>query len=112
MLIIKNFIFCLIAVVSVPVMAAPGDWMPDARKIAQVVVEGPDTGGALIIIEGGVQQDFIPPACNSPYNTIYLNNDKGRAVYSMALSAYLAGKPVKLALSCTGGRPLVTHISF
>jgi hypothetical protein len=112
MSVLRSFFVLVIAVVAVPVMAVPGDWMPEAKKIAQIVVEGADTGGALIVIEGGVQPESIPPACNSQYNTIYLNTDKGKAVYSMALSAYLAGKPVKLALSCTGGRPLITHILF
>ncbi len=106
-----NFMVFLCATAA-PAIAVPGDWMPEARKIAQLIVEGNDMGSALIVIEGGVHQDFIPPACNSQYNTVYLNTDKGKAIYSTALSAYLAGKPVKLALSCTGGRPLVTHILF
>jgi hypothetical protein len=91
-------------------LAAPGAWMPQARMIESIVVEGDAGGTALLIISGGVPEDFIPPACNSIYNTLDLSTSKGRGQLAVALSAYMAGKPVRLALSCIGSRPLVTHI--
>lgn len=91
-------------------MAAPGDFMPEARLIENIVVEGDPGGKALLIIKGGVPSDFIPSACNSPYNTLDLSTTKGRGLLAVALSAYSLGKPVKLALQCIGDRPLVTHI--
>lgn len=91
-------------------MAAPGAWMPQARMIENIIVEGDAGGTALLIISGGVPEDFIPPACNSIYNTLDLSTSKGRGQLAVALSAYMAGRPVKLALSCIGSRPLVTHI--
>ncbi|USD95801.1 hypothetical protein CTT30_06765 [Vibrio coralliilyticus] len=99
---------------SVSTSANPGSWMPTAKKISSIIVEGDENGRALIIIEGGVPSEFIPSECrtgsDSTYNTVFLNTHKGRGIYSMALTAYSAGKPVKLALSCTGSRPLITHI--
>lgn len=90
--------------------------MPEGKKISEIFIEGPDTGKALIVIEGGVPSAYIPPECNSgsdaSYNTVYLNTEKGRSIYSLALAAYMGGKPVKLALSCTANRPLITHIRF
>jgi hypothetical protein len=91
-------------------LAVPGAWMPQARMIESIVVEGDAGGTALLIISGGVPEDFIPPACNSGYNTLDLSTSKGRGQLALALSAYMAGKPVRLALSCIGSRPLVTHI--
>lgn len=96
--------------------ANPGAWMPAAKKISSIIVEGNDNGLALIIIEGGVPSEYIPAECraggDSAYNTAYLNTSKGRGIYSMALAAYIAGKPVRLALSCAGNRPLITHIQL
>ena len=96
------------------VSANAGGWMPLSKKIQSIVVEGDDNGQALILIEGGVPSEYIPSACrngtNSTYNTVFLNTDKGRGVYSMALTALSTGRKVKLALSCIGNRPLITHI--
>jgi len=110
-------IIVLIAITfSFSVYANPGSWMPESKKISEIIVEGGDSGVALILIEGGVPPAYIPPECssggNGTYNTIYLNTDKGKGMYSLALAAYMGGKPVKLALSCIGGRPLITHIRF
>ena len=91
-------------------MAVPGAWMPQARMIENIIVEGDAGGTALVVISGGVPEDFIPPACNSIYNTLDLSTSKGRGQLAVALSAYMAGRPVKLALACIGSRPLVTHI--
>lgn len=86
--------------------------MPQARMIENIIVEGDAGGTALLVISGGVPEDFIPPACNAIYNTQDLSTSKGRGQLALALSAYMAGKPVRLALSCIGSRPLVTHISL
>jgi hypothetical protein len=103
-------------ILSFPLHANPGAWMPEAKKIAEIVVEGGDSGVALILIEGGVPLAYIPPECSSGssgnYNTIYLNTDKGRSMYSLALAAYMGGKSVRLSLSCTDARPLITRIRF
>jgi hypothetical protein len=93
-------------------MSAPGEWMPDALLIENIIVEGDTAGKAIIIIKGGVPTAYIPSACNSPYNTIDLSTTKGRSQLAVALSAYASGKPVKLALQCIGDRPLVSHIMF
>ena len=98
------------------VFSNPGSWMPVAKNISSIIVEGDDNGSALIIIKGGVPAEYIPADCsvggNGKYNTAPLNTDKGRGIYSMALAAYMAGKPVKLALSCIGARPLITNIQL
>ncbi|HEY6528113.1 MAG TPA: hypothetical protein VIZ65_05425 [Cellvibrionaceae bacterium] len=116
MKVLKQIIFGLSISCAVPALSAPGEWMPAPKKIASIIVEGSDSGSATILIEGGVPTDYIPSGCNTGgdniYNTIPLNTDKGKAVYSLALAAYLAGKPVKLALMCVGTRPLITHITF
>lgn len=96
------------------VHANPGSWMPTAKSISSIIIEGNDDGKALILIEEGVPSEYIPSECrnggNSIYNTIPLNTDKGRGMYSLALAAYASGKKIKLALSCAGNRPLITHI--
>lgn len=93
----------------------PGSWTPSYQKISGIMVEGPEENGrAIILIEGGVPNNYVPDGCNDgtmgTYNTVYLNTEKGRAIYSMALAAYLSEKSVKLALDCAGARPLITHI--
>ena len=113
---------CLLAALitiafSLSAYSNPGTWMPEPKKISQIIVEdGGADGSALIIIDGGVPPAYIPAGCgsggNSVYNTVYLNTDKGKSMYALALAAYMGGKPVKLALSCTGARPLITHILF
>ncbi|AZN35140.1 hypothetical protein [Iodobacter ciconiae] len=90
--------------------AAPGQWMPEARLIENIIVEGDVGGKALIVIQGGVPADYIPAGCNSPYNTLDLSISKGRAQLAIALTAYSTARPVKLALQCIGERPLITHI--
>lgn len=94
--------------------AAPGSWMPTGKNISGIIVEGDDNGRALVLIEGGVPSSHIPSSCNqggnSVYNTIPLNTEKGKGMYSMALAAFASGKKVKLALTCSGNRPLITHI--
>lgn len=109
---VRSPVSLLLALLWLPLnsMAVPGAWMPEARMIANVIVEGDAGGTALLVISGGVPADFIPPACNSIYNTLDLSTSKGRGQFVVALSAYMAGRPVKLALSCIGSRPLVTHI--
>ena len=84
--------------------------MPQARLIESIVVEGDAGGTALPIISGGVPEDFIPPACNSIDNTLDLNTSKGCGQLAVALSVYMAGRPVRLAFSCIGSRPVVTHV--
>ncbi|MDX1303038.1 hypothetical protein [Photobacterium sp.] len=108
---LKKYYFILFAFCSFHVTAQPGHWMPTAKKISGIVVEGIETSGkALIIIDEGVPDRFIPAECKSPYNTVDLTTEKGRGILSVALSARMADKPVKLALSCIGARPLITHI--
>jgi hypothetical protein len=92
------------------VLSEPGYWMPEARLIQNIIVEGGPGGFALLVIQGGVQPDFIPPSCNSPYNMIDLSTSKGKGTLSIALTAYSTGKPVRLALQCIGDRPLISHI--
>ena len=96
--------------------SSPGAWMPEAKQIIEIIVEGNDDGRALIVIDGNVPSGYVPPECNTggnrAYNTVHLNTDKGKAIYSLALSAYMGGKPIKLAVTCTGTRPLITHIKF
>jgi hypothetical protein len=102
----------LLALMTMPLMtaAAPGEWMPEARAIENIIVEGDSGGKAVIIIQGGVPPAYIPSACNSPYNTLDLSTTKGRGQLAVALSAYASGRPVKLALQCIGDRPLIGHI--
>lgn len=92
--------------------AAPGEFMPEARPIQSIIVEGDSGGNAVVIIQGGVPVDYIPAGCNSPYNMLDLSTSKGRGQLAVALSAYSLGKPVRLALQCIGDRPLVSHILF
>ena len=107
----KKTIILIFLFVSMQAYSVPGGWMPTKQKIAEIIVEGNELDGkALIIIEGGVPSDFIPSECNSPYNTVNLTSEKGRAILSIALAAYMSGKPVALALSCIGPRPLITNI--
>jgi hypothetical protein len=107
----KNIFLVLIALLSFQALSNGGSWMPTAKKISGIVVEGGETNGtALIIIDGGVPDDFIPSECKSPYNTIDLTTEKGRGILSVALSARMSDKPVKLALTCKGNRPFITHI--
>jgi len=107
----KLSLLIVCSVVSSQLLSAPGAWMPTAKKISGIVIEGSDISGtALIIIEGGVQPDYIPTECNSKYNTVDLTTEKGRGILSMALSARMSDKPVKLALACKGNRPFITHI--
>lgn len=93
--------------------ANPGSWIPEKRKILEVIVEGGEGGEAIIYFEGGLPAAYIPSSCSaSPNNTVYLNNDRGRSIYSLVLAAYLAGKPVTIALSCNGSIPVINHIRF
>lgn len=113
---VKIYLGVVLLGLTFSVTANPGSWMPTAKKISEIIVEGGDGGQAAIVIEGGVPATHLPEECrdggNGTYNTIYLNTDKGKSIYSLALAAYLAGKPVKLALACTGSRPLITHVRF
>ncbi len=96
-----------------PCLANPGSWMPEYQKISNIIVEGGNSGSsALIIVEGGVPSAFIPDACDSPYNKADLTTEHGRSVYTAALSAHVSGKPVKMALACSGSRPFITHIKI
>ncbi len=93
--------------------ANPGSWTPEYQNISNIIVEGGNTGSsALIIMESGVPSAYIPDACNSPYNKADLTTEHGRSVYTAALAAYMSGKPVKLALACSGTRPFITHIKI
>lgn len=95
------------------ISATPGDWMPEAKIIESIIVHpGPVNAEALIVIEGGVPASHIPSECNAPHNTVDLTTEHGKSVFSIALAARLAEKPVRLALSCTdnGNRPLITSI--
>lgn len=98
--------------VSISVNASAGTWMPAAKKIQHVLIDG-DT--AIVVIEGGVPSASIPGDCNSGYNTVLLTSDHGKAILSIALAARLSGQPVKLALSCDSSvsvRPFITHIQL
>ena len=70
----------LIPLISV---ANPGAWMPEAKNIDSIIIEGDDNGRALLVIEGGVPSSYIPEACrvgaNSRFNTIF-NTPKGKAL--------------------------------
>jgi hypothetical protein len=90
--------------------SSPGSWTPTGQLISGIIVEGNQDGSALVLIDGGVPTSHIPTSCVSPYNTIPLNTDKGRAMYSLSLAAQMSGKKVKLVLTCSGSRPLITHI--
>ncbi|MCW8825525.1 MAG: hypothetical protein OQK78_03780 [Gammaproteobacteria bacterium] len=108
---IKKILFLIVISISTQVTATPGNWMPVAKNISGIIIEGGENSGvATILIEGGVQAEYIPSDCNTPYNTADLTTEKGRGILSVALSARLSNMPVKLALSCIGGRPLITHI--
>ncbi|WP_196158985.1 hypothetical protein [Reinekea sp. G2M2-21] len=93
---------------------APGSWMPTAKPISDIIIDFDNSGKVLVLISGGVPGDYLPSGCQNKYNTLLLDSEKGQAMYAMALSAYMAGKPVKLVLSpnCDGGRPLITHMWF
>lgn len=101
---------------SVSAAAAPGGWTPVAKPISDIIIDSSDSGRVLVMISGGVPKDYLPSACsegvNSQYNTINLETEKGKAMYAMALAAYVSAKPIKLALSCIGPRPLITHLWF
>lgn len=104
------FVLCVFGV-SFQSYSAPGGWAPTYQNISEIIIEGNELDGkAFIVIEGGVPSDYIPPECNSPYNTVNLTSEKGRGILSLALAAYMGGKPVRVALSCAGSRPLVTNI--
>lgn len=96
--------------------ASPGAWMPEAKNIVEIIVEGGDDGKALIVIDGNVPSDYVPSECNTggnrAYNTVHLDTDKGKGMYALALAAYMSGKPIKLAVTCSGTRPLITHVRF
>ncbi|TQV69647.1 hypothetical protein FKG94_22910 [Exilibacterium tricleocarpae] len=95
------------------ISAAPGELMPVAKKIDSIMIQaGAVNPEALIVIEGGVPVTHIPSECNAPHNTVDLTTEHGKSVFSMALAARLAEKPVRLALSCTsnGDRPLIKNI--
>ncbi len=81
----------------------PGSWTP-YQKIASLIVEN---GMGIIVVEGGVPNNYVPPECNQQYNQVDLATDHGRAIYSMALAARLAGQPISMALGCFNGRPLI-----
>jgi hypothetical protein len=114
----KKVFFCSVGVLALAMpsvlFANPGTWTPVPKKISGIIVEGTDSGNALVLIEGGVPPEYIPSECrsggNAAYNTIPLNTDKGRGMYSLALAAYFAQKPILLAVQCAGTRPLITHM--
>ena len=95
-------------------IAAEGGWMSGAKPISEIIVEGNDNGQALIVLgDGGVADEYIPSGCKgSPYNIVVLHTDKGKGMYSLLLSAYLASKPVRFAVGCSGSRPLITNVRF
>lgn len=106
----KKILITCLTVFSVQVFS--DGWMPTAKTIKEIIIEGSETSGtALIVIEGGVPADNIPSECNSAYNTVDLTTEKGRAILSIALAARISDKPVRLALTtCKGTRPLISHI--
>lgn len=109
-----KFIVLLLTAFPVLLHANPGSWTPVYQNISEIFIEGSESeGSALIVLEGGVPSSHIPSDCNSKYNTVFLSNDKGRSIYSMALAAYMSGKTIKVALACTSSRPsrpLITNI--
>jgi hypothetical protein len=109
---VAAFLFCA----ALNVHANPGAWMPEAKAIIEIHVEGSDDGKALIVIDGNVPADYVPSGCNSggnrAFNVVHLNTDKGKGIYSLALTAYMGGKPVNMAVTCEGTRPLITNIKF
>jgi len=104
----------LIASLASTSLANPGSWMPEPQLITSIIVEGDDNGRALIMLDGGAPIEYIPISCRSAgeryYNTLFLNTDKGRGMYALALAAFSSGRKIKLALSCSGSRPLITHM--
>ena len=113
----KKVLFSLLlSTVTCLSFASPGSWMTTGKTIKNIIVDDVAEGIVLVTLEGDVPSEFIPEACRdgsaSIYNTIELSTEKGQAMYSMALAAYMAGKPVKLALSCIGTRPLITHMQL
>jgi hypothetical protein len=100
------FLACVFGLLSFNASALPGSWTP-YQPIATIIIEN---GIALILTQGGVPAAFIPPACNQIYNQAVLSTEHGKAVYTLALAAYLANKPVSLALGCNGSRPSIDLI--
>lgn len=103
----KTIICFLFFIFSTAASATPGSWTPAFQYIESIIVE---EGTALIIIKDGIPSGYIPTECNSPYNQADLGTEHGRALYSMALSAKLSHKPIKMALHCLGSRPRITHM--
>ncbi len=111
----KLYKYLFLSIICLPMycFSNPGSWTPSYQKIANILVEGGNTGSsALIVIEGGVPSTHIPSACNSGYNTADLTTEHGRSIYTLALAAYMSGKPVKMALACAGSRPFITHLKI
>jgi hypothetical protein len=90
--------------------------MLEPKPITRIIIEGDDNGRALIILDGGAPIEYILVSCRSEgeryYNTLFLNTDNGRGMYALAFAAFTSGKKIKLALSCSGSRPLITHIQI
>lgn len=94
------------------VMSVPGDWTGSYYKISSLIVEKPNMA-ALLEIEGGLPSGLALTECDSQlrFLVIDLSSEIGKSIYSLALSARIADKPILLALgACSGSRPEVTHI--
>lgn len=111
----KKFSSALLIALIFPGLAfsSSGAWTP-ASKVKEIIIEGDDSGRALIILVNPVPKEYIPSECSASgrasYNTIPLNTDKGKAMYSAAMAAQMAGKSLRFSLSCAGISPLVNSL--
>lgn len=109
----------LIAILLIPFSLqafSGGGWTP-YQEIESIIIESPNTKGtALIVLKGGVSDANRPTGCDAVYNTVSLEGENGRGILSVALSAKMAGQPVRLALAydesgtCGNGRPTIMSI--
>lgn len=101
---------------SVSLQSFSGGWTPPL-DIESILIESPASGGeALIVLKGEIPTANTPGAdCDSVFNRVTLDNEEGRAILSVALSAKMAGQQVKLALArptdgCPYERPTIMSI--
>lgn len=81
--------------------AKAGGWT-GFQQIESIIIEGNAEGTkswAMIGLVGGVAPALLPGGCNGGGIVVYLDSEKGRAMLSTALSARMADKPIRVALS-------------
>lgn len=93
--------------------SSPGSFTPFA-KLSSVIIEGSDEAPvATIRFEGGIDSSYKNEACQSEHITVDISSEKGKSMYSMILSARMAGKEIRVTLPfCSGNRPLVNSVSL